>query len=276
MIFEVTKKDIVLPPRAANAHKGNFGRILLICGSTKYTGAAYFAAQSAVNSGSGLVFLSIPDEIRPVLGIKLNEPILISRNECDMKSDATLIGCGLGLSDNSLFIFEKELKKEGSPLVIDADAITLMARNGLSFNTPRELVLTPHEGEFSRLVPDFDNTRREEFAENFAKKNRCTLILKGHRTITATKDGKLFINTTGNPGMAKGGSGDVLAGIITSLIGQGIPPEVAAYTAVWLHGRAGDIAAEKYGEYSMTPTDMLCTLKSAICEVHKVHEAITL
>lgn len=275
MISEVTKKDILLPERARNAHKGSFGRVLLICGSPKYTGAAYFAAQSAVNTGSGLVFLSIPDEIRSVLAIKLNEPVLISRNECDMKSDATLIGCGLGISDDSLFLLSKELKKEGSPLVIDADAITLMAKNGLSFDSPRELVLTPHEGEFSRLVPDFDNSRREEFAENFAKKNRCTLILKGHRTVTATKDGKLFINTTGNPGMAKGGSGDVLAGIVTSLIGQGIPPETAAYTAVWLHGRAGDIAAGKYGEYSMTPTDMLCTLKSAICEVCKAYEAYT-
>ncbi len=275
MIYEVTEKDIQLPERMRNAHKGNFGRVLLICGSKKYTGAAYFAAQSAVNTGSGLVYLSIPDEIRTVLGIKLNEPILISRDECDMRSDATLIGCGLGLSDDARTLLTKELKKEASPLIIDADAITLMARNGLSFDTSRELVLTPHEGEFMRLVPDFDNTRREEFAENFAKENGCTLVLKGHRTLTATKDGRIFANTTGNPGMAKGGSGDVLAGIITSLIGQGIPPETAAYTAVWLHGRAGDIASEKYGEYSMTPTDMLCTLKSAICEVHKTYEAHT-
>ena len=273
MIFEVTQKDISLPERARNSHKGSFGRVLLICGSARYTGAAYFAAQSAVNTGSGLVFLAVPDEIRHILAVKLNEPILISRNECDMKSDATLIGCGLGLSDDSSLILSEELKKEGSPLVIDADAITLMARKGLSFISPRKLVLTPHEGEFSRLVPDFDNTRREEFARNFAMKNRCTLILKGHRTVTATKEGKLFINTTGNPGMAKGGSGDVLAGIVTSLIGQGIPCDTAAYTAVWLHGRAGDIAAEKYGEYSMTPTDMLCTLKSTICEVHKTYEA---
>ena len=276
MISEITKKDIFLPPRAANAHKGDFGRALLICGNEKYTGAAYFAAQSAVNSGSGLVFLSIPDAIRPILASKLNEPILISRDECDMKSAATLIGCGLGLCESSLSLLTKELQKDASPLVIDADAITLMAKNKLSFATPRELVLTPHEGEFLRLVPDFDSSRREEFAENFAKRNGCCLVLKGHRTITATKDGKLFINTTGNPGMAKGGSGDVLAGIITSLIGQGIPTDVAAYTAVWLHGRAGDIAAEKYGEYSMTPTDMLCTLKSAMCEVCKNHEAVAL
>ena len=276
MFSEITKKDIFLPSRPRTSHKGDFGKVLLICGSKKYTGAAFFAAQSAVNSGSGLVFLSIPDEIRPVLGIKLNEPILISRSECDMKSDATLIGCGIGLCDDSLSLLKNELSKNASPLVIDADAITLMARNNLSFDTSRELVLTPHEGEFLRLCPDFDSGRREEFAENFAKKNGCTLVLKGHRTITATKHGEVFVNTTGNPGMAKGGSGDILAGIITSLIGQGIPAKTAAYTAVWLHGRAGDIAAEKYGEYSMTPTDMLCTLKSAIREVHGVYEAHTL
>lgn len=273
MICEITKKDIFLPPRNKFAHKGDFGRVLLICGSNKYTGAAYFAAQSAVNSGSGLVFLSIPDEIRPILGVKLNEPILISRSEVDMRCDAALIGCGIGLSDSSLSIVKNELSKDGPPLVIDADAITLIAKNGLSLSSRRNLVLTPHEGEFLRLVPDFDSSRREEFAKNFAKKNGCILVLKGHRTITATPDGKLFVNTTGNPGMAKGGSGDVLAGIITSLIGQGIPPHIAAYTAVWLHGRAGDIAAEKHGEYSMTPTDMLCALKSAICEVSGTYES---
>ncbi|MBQ8758773.1 MAG: NAD(P)H-hydrate dehydratase, partial [Clostridia bacterium] len=136
-------------------------------------------------------------------------------------------------------------------------------------SSPRELVLTPHEGEFARLVPDYSPERRAEFASNFAKKNGCTLVLKGHRTVCADKNGILYVNTTGNPGMAKGGSGDVLAGIITSLIGQGIPVFRAAYTGVWLHGAAGDLAAENYGEYSMTPTDMLCSLKSVMKKVQQ-------
>ncbi len=272
MIFmkEITKADIFLQKRNPEAHKGDFGRVLLICGSEKYTGAAYFAAQAAVNTGSGLVFLSLPEKIRPILALKLNEPILVSRKTSGEAFDATLFGCGVGITKNSLLILKRELALSSSPLILDADAITLIARNSISIkDANRKIILTPHEGEFSRLVPDFDNTRREEFASNFSRENNCILVLKGHRTITATPHGELFVNTTGNPGMAKGGSGDVLAGIITSLIGQGIPANRAAYTAVWLHGMAGDLAAKDYGEYSMTPTDMLCTLKSAICEVQK-------
>lgn len=267
---EITKADISLPKRNPTAHKGDFGRVLLICGSKQYTGAAYFAAEAAVNTGSGLVFLAVPSNIRPILAAKLNEPILVSRHTKSNRFDATLFGCGAGLSHDSLRILKRELSQTGSPLVLDADAITLMARHGLSAKgAKREIVLTPHEGEFKRLVPDFSSDRREEFASLFAKENGCILVLKGHRTITATPDGEVFINTSGNPGMAKGGCGDVLAGIITSLIGQGIPPKEAAYIGVWLHGTAGDMACEMFGEYSMTPTDMLDSLKSTICEVSR-------
>lgn len=265
---EITFDKIFLPKRKADSHKGDFGKVLLICGSEKYTGAAFFAAQAAVNTGSGLVYLSVPEAIRAPLSAKLNEPILLSRDEVSGTYNATLIGCGLGLNSGELVA--RELKNGTSPLIIDADAITIIARDGLSVkDSQREIILTPHEGEFLRLCPDFDRARREEFASNFAKENDCTLVLKGHRTVTATKDGEIFINTTGNPGMAKGGSGDILSGIITSLVGQGIPVSTAAYTGVWLHGRAGDIAAKDFGEYAMTPTDMLATLKSAICEVEK-------
>ncbi len=265
---EITFEKISLPRRKADSHKGDFGKVLLICGSEKYTGAAFFAAQAAVNTGSGLVYLAVPEVLRAPLSAKLNEPILLSRDETSGNYDATLIGCGLGLSSGELVA--DELKNGTSPLIIDADAITIIARDGLSIkDSDREIILTPHEGEFLRLCPDFDRDRREEFAANFAKANECTLVLKGHRTVTATKDGGVFINTSGNPGMAKGGSGDILSGIITSLVGQGIPVHTAAYIGVWLHGHAGDIAAKEFGEYAMTPTDMLDKLKSAICEVEK-------
>ena len=265
---EIMFDKIFLPNRNPESHKGDFGKVLLICGSEKYTGAAFFSAQAAVNTGSGLVYLAIPDEIRAPMQAKLNEPILLSRDEYSGRYDATLIGCGLALDSGELVAHE--LYNGSSPLIIDADAITVIARDKLSLKaSKREIVLTPHEGEFLRLCPDFDHSRREEFASNFAKENECTLVLKGHRTLTATKTGELFINTNGNPGMAKGGSGDILSGIITSLVGQGIPVHTAAYTGVWLHGRAGDIASKAFGEYAMTPTDMLATLKSAICEVEK-------
>ncbi len=268
-MIEITRDSITLPKRDRFAHKGNFGRVLLVCGSAKYTGAAFFAAQSAVTTGSGLVFLSVPNKIRPILASKLNEPILVPRKDITMHCDAALIGCGIGLGVRSHVLVKKALASENSPIVIDADAITLIAKHKIQLDTfPREIILTPHEGEFKRLVPEFDPSRRDEFARNFAIKNKVTLVLKGHRTITASKDGELYINTTGNPGMAKGGSGDVLSGIITSLLGQGISPHIAAYTGVWLHGAAGDKAAEEFGEYAMTPTNMLCSLKSVLCEVN--------
>ena len=269
-MLEITKDHVSLPRRRPDSHKGDFGRALLICGSKKYTGAAFFAAQAAVNTGCGLVFLSVPRSIRGTLASKLNEPILIPRKN-DMIYDACLIGCGIGLSHRTERAALDFMLKSKSPLVIDADAITVLAKNQKLINRiARGAVITPHEGEFRRLVPDFSHDRREEFALQFAKKNECILVLKGHRTITATHDGKLFVNTSGNPGMAKGGSGDILAGIITSLIAQGIDPLRAAYTGVWLHGAAGDLASERFGEYSMTPTDMLCTLKSVLKEVPKI------
>lgn len=267
---EITRADISLPKRLPNTHKGNYGRILLICGSEKYTGAAYFSAEAAVRCGSGLVFLSVPKVIRPILAAKLNEPILVPRRVSGKSFDATLIGCGLGFGFSSRAHLKRELSLDASPLVIDADAITLLARCRLPLkNSRRQIILTPHEGEFLRLCPDFCNSRREEFALNFARENECILVLKGHRTVTATPDGEIYINTNGNPGMAKGGSGDILAGVITSLIGQGIPTKEAAYTGVWLHGASGDLAAKTYGEYSMTPSDMLESLKSVVCEVSK-------
>lgn len=262
---EITRNDISLPKRRRDAHKGDFGRALLFCGSEKYTGAAFFSAQAAVNAGCGLVFLSVPEKIRPVLALKLNEPILTGRSQISVTPDSELIGCGIGVSNKSLLLIKKRMSSEAAPLVIDADGITLIAKHGVDISrSPRPLILTPHEGEFKRLVPEFDGTRREEFAENFARKNRCVLVLKGHRTVTASPDGHIYVNTNGNPGMAKGGSGDILAGIITSLIAQGISPVRASYTGVWLHGAAGDCAADKYGEYSMTPTDMLESLKTVM------------
>ena len=262
---EISRENISLPKRPSDSHKGDFGRALLICGSKKYTGASFFSAQAAVNTGCGLVFLSVPKEIRPIMASKLNEPILIGRRNISVTPDAELIGCGLGLSRGSLSLVRRRIFKTLCPLVIDADAITVISRSGIDISkSPRTLILTPHEGEFRRLVPDFDNARREEFAANFANQNGCILVLKGHRTVTASPDGQIFLNTSGNSGMAKGGSGDVLAGIITSLVAQGISPLTASYTGVWLHGTAGDLAAEKYGEYSMTPTDMLYSLKTVI------------
>ncbi len=131
----------------------------------------------------------------------------------------------------------------------------------------RVTVLTPHNGEFARLGGDLTACARLDAARNFAREHGCVLVLKGHRTIVAAPDGRAAVNTTGNSGMAKGGSGDVLAGMILALLGQGVAAYEAACTAVWLHGRAGDLAARDKGEYSMTPSDLLERISAAILEV---------
>lgn len=270
VLTEVTKELVRswIPKRAKTAHKGDFGRVHILAGSVGYTGAPFFAAQGAVKAGAGLVYLSVPTDIWTIIAVKCNEamPSPLS-NETDEellgklnKHDAVLIGPGLGRSketDARTRFLTKELMP---PLVLDADGINAISGHidVLKARKDRLTVLTPHEGEFQRLLGDKPmGEDRRTAAEAFARESGCVLVLKGHRTITAFPDGSLYVNTTGNPGMAKGGSGDILAGMMLSLLGQGISPKKAVPAAVWLHGRAGDLCEEELGEYGMTPTDLL-------------------
>lgn len=282
---EVSKKLVseILPKRTADTNKSDYGRVLIVSGSGKYIGAPFFCAQAAVNAGAGLVFLAHPAQIGNSLAAKLNEPIMIPLKQDELgfvsteaaeklceninKYDVCLAGPGLGRSRGTKRIVKLLLTRAEIPLVLDADCLNELKDDmDLLKRARAKVVITPHEGEFKRLYPDFFNANREECAKDFSKKYGCITVLKGHRTVTALPDGEIFINTSGNPGMAKGGSGDVLAGVISSLIGQGIAPEQAAYIGVWLHGRAGDLSSEKFGEYGMTPTDMLSDIKFAIKE----------
>lgn len=272
-LTEVTK-DLVqtwIPKRSRDSHKGNYGRVHILSGCVGYTGAPYFASEAAVRSGSGLVYLHVPQEIWSVLAVKCAETMVFPVNEASLpaklsEADAVLIGPGLGrdpLRDSRTRKLAKELQK---PLVLDADGINAVAGHIDVLKARRNLltVLTPHEGEFSRLLgTDVRSLDRTVAAEHFARESGCVVVLKGHRTITAFPDGTLYRNTTGNPGMAKGGSGDVLSGIILSLLGQGISPEQAIPAAVWLHGRAGDLCAMRLGEYGMTPSDLLRAIPEA-------------
>lgn len=191
------------------------------------------------------------------------EILLENMNQCN----GVLIGPGLGRSRKTDVRTCHLVERLQTPLVLDADGINAVAEHidVLDTRRGRLTVLTPHDGEFLRLRqgkaigPD-----REAAALAFARQHGCVLVLKGHRTITAFPDGETFENTTGNPGMAKGGSGDVLAGMILSLLGQGIPPKKAVPSAVWLHGAAGDLAAASFGEYGMTPSDLLQNIPAAI------------
>ena len=264
----------LLPDRAVTAHKGDFGKLLLLCGSKGYTGAAYLAAMGALRSGAGLVFLGVPESIYAIEAMKLNEAIVFPLPDEDgilseaalseilqrlEKMDAVLIGPGLGISRGSKAVLEAVLTQFFGPVVVDADGITILSKHkDILRGRSAPTVLTPHAGEFARLGYDLGEDRVAA-AEAAARDLGCILLLKGHNTVI-TDGGVTYINPTGNPGMAVGGSGDVLAGIITALIGQGIAPLEATAAAAWLHGAAGDLCAAEIGQYGMLPTDMLTRL----------------
>lgn len=261
----------MLPERDPWAHKGDFGRVLLLCGSRGYTGAAALAARGALRMGAGLIFLGVPEDIYEIEAVKLDEPIvfplpakegklckeaipeILERLEC---CDACLIGPGLGRGEEVEAVLRAVVEHCRGPLILDADGI-----NGMALHMDElcgrqgPTILTPHDGEFLRLGGDLTGDRLEG-ARAMAKKLHAVVLLKGHRTLI-TDGNRDYCNETGNPGMATGGSGDVLAGMLVSLLGQKISPLEAGAMAAWLHGAAGDLAARRLGQYAMTPTDLL-------------------
>lgn len=264
----------LLPDRNPWGHKGNFGKLLLLCGSRGYTGAAFFAAMGALRSGAGLVFLGVPESIYGIEAVKLNEPVIFplpdagGRLSVDAvpeiltrfpQMDAVLVGPGLGQSEGTLAVVRAVLENAQCPVVVDADGINVLsAHRDLLRGRKSPTILTPHDGEFARLGGVIGEDRMSAAAA-LAEELGCVVLLKGHETcITDGTDG--YLNPTGNPGMAVGGSGDVLAGVITALLGAGLPPLEAAACGAWLHGAAGDRCAAELGQYGMLPTDMLSAL----------------
>ena len=264
----------ILPDRAQDAHKGDFGRILLLCGARGYTGAAYLAAMGALRSGAGLVFLGVPESIYAIEAVKLNEAIVFPLPDEDgglsaaavpeimerlPKMDAVVVGPGLGQRKGTLEVVKAVLGCAECPVVLDADGINLIASHkDIVRGRTAPTILTPHAGEFARLSEKAVEDRKTA-AEQMAQNLNCIMVLKGHNTVVT--DGiTTYINPTGNPGMAVGGSGDVLAGIIASLLGQGIEPLKAAACGAWIHGAAGDICASEIGQFGMLPSDMVSVL----------------
>lgn len=264
----------LLPDRNPWGHKGNFGKLLLLCGSRGYTGAAFFAAMGALRAGAGLVFLGVPESIYGIEAVKLNEPVIFPLPDAGGRlgadavpeiltrlpqMDAVLVGPGLGQSEGTLAVVRAVLEKAECPVVVDADGINVLsAHRDLLRGRKSPTILTPHDGEFARLGGVIGEDRMAAAAA-LAEELGCVVLLKGHETcITDGTDG--YINPTGNPGMAVGGSGDVLAGVITALLGAGLPPLEAAACGAWLHGAAGDRCAAELGQYGMLPTDMLSAL----------------
>lgn len=264
----------LLPERQDNSHKGNYGKILLLCGSRGYTGAAALAAMGALRTGAGLVYLAVPESIYAIEAVKLTEPVISPLPDDNgtyaatavssvlsmlTGKDAVLIGPGIGQSEGSKAVVQAVLKNFAGPVVLDADGINVLsAHKDILRERTNPTILTPHDGEFQRLGETLSIDRIGS-AVKAAKNLGVIMLLKGHETIV-TNGTITYKNTTGNPGMATGGSGDVLAGIITSLLGQGLPPLEAAACGAWLHGAAGDICAEEIGQYGMLPSDILSVL----------------
>lgn len=258
-----------LPVRNKESHKGDYGRCLLLCGSVGYTGAPALAAMGALRTGAGLVYVAVPESIYQIEAIKLLEPIVLPLPDKDgmfsssatkqlaqmlPKMDAVLIGPGIGQSEGVKAVVEFVLENFSGPVVVDADGINVLKLNkdilrGRNYPT----IVTPHMGEFSRLGGNVDEDRVEA-AVQLARDLNVIVVLKGHRTVIT--DGQTcYQNFTGNPGMAVGGSGDVLAGVISSLLGQKLSPINAAACGAWLHGAAADLCAKEIGEYGMLPGD---------------------
>ena len=274
-----------LPRRLADSHKGNFGKVLVVGGSRGYTGAPIMAARGALRSGAGLVSLAVPEPVYQIAAIKCDEampsPLPVGEDgELDESAlmpllgmlagkDAALLGPGLGRSAGAESLVYSVLTTVDFPLVVDADGINALSRHMDILDGRRDCptIVTPHDGEFARMGGDLSDGDRLSAARRFAVEHGCLLVLKGHRTIIALPNGECFVNTTGNSGMAKGGSGDVLGGMILSLLGQGMNPVRAAVCAVWLHGRAGDLAAADKGEYGMLPTDLIEQIPYAMKEL---------
>lgn len=266
----------VLPVRARNSHKGDYGKILLLCGSTGLTGSAILAAKAAVRTGSGLVYLGVPESVYPICASRCLGPVvfplpcdadgrlsLAARPEIERRMehmDAVLLGPGLGRSEEITALVRWLLGFCHKPLVLDADGINAIEGHiDVLRGAACPVIVTPHDGEFLRLGGDPMAQDRVREATDFANRTGCILLLKGHRTII-TDGWNIYLSVVGNPGMATGGSGDVLSGVIVSLLGQGVMPLEAAACAAWLHGSAGDLAAAEIGEYGMTPGDLLTRL----------------
>jgi len=282
----ITIEDCIrgFPKRSADAHKGDFGHVLVIAGSAGYTGAAYLTSQAAALSGSGLVTLAVGKSLYPIMAMKLNEVMvkpffetydyslsLLAEKEIvffSEKINAAAIGPGISHNKETQHLVRNLIGKIDRPIVLDADGINSCVGHLAAIKSAKaRLILTPHAGEMARLVGKDAaevEANRKDVALGFANEYNTVLVLKGRNTIVAGPGGELYVNETGNVGMATGGTGDVLTGMIASFTGQGVEPFNAAVLGVYFHGLAGDIAVKEKGTLSLMATDLLHALPYAL------------
>jgi len=276
----------IVPARVADSHKGDFGRVLVVAGSNGRTGAAHLSAVGALRSGAGLVTIATPRSCVPVIAAMAPEYMTEGLDETasgtidygaidrvlDIKADVIAVGPGLGQAPSTSAFVHALLERAGVPLVLDADALNafvgeperLMGRDGV------DVIITPHPGEMARLLNtsiEKVQSDRLKHAREFAAAHKVHVVLKGHRTVIAGPDGRTFVNLTGNAGMATGGTGDLLTGMLAAWFAQLLDAEAACKLAVYLHGTAGDLAEADEGEVALIATDIAARLGDAVLEL---------
>lgn len=288
--------DDMLPDRPVDSHKGSFGYLLTIAGSLGMSGATLLAAESGLRSGAGLCILATPSSLVPHLPpgeiiyrpiAETDETTIAPKAYWDLEKDldkatAIILGPGLSTNEETVSFVQKFLSKTfgkdgGTPCIIDADGLNCIARNTRAFpDNARNIVITPHPKELSRLLSVSTQEiqgDRVGAAVKAATEFGCTVVLKGAHSVIADPDGNVFINPTGNPGMATAGAGDVLSGVIGGLMAQGVPPLESAVAGAYLHGRAGDLAARELGMPSVVAGDLVAYLPGAFMSIQEGIEA---
>jgi NAD(P)H-hydrate epimerase len=274
--------------RRNNSHKGDFGHIFVVAGSLGLTGAAYLTSEAAMHSGAGMVTLGIPESLNAVLEIKLTEVMTRPLAETDQQTlstkayseikkfskhvDVLAIGPGLSSNRSTQALIRTLVMSIDKPMVVDADGLNALVGylDDLKLQTQKMdaiRIVTPHPGEMARLLDtsiDFVQKQRENIARRFAKNCNVVVVLKGSNTVVASADGDIYVNTTGNPGMATAGAGDVLTGIIAAFLAQGLDGFKAAKFAVYIHGLAGDLAKRRNGELGLVASDIIQRLPEAL------------
>ena len=285
----IEKADItpLFPERPKDTHKGIFGHLLVVAGSRGKTGAAAMASNAALRSGAGLVTLAVPKNLQPIYEMKLTEVMTEPLSESEKWSisenalgeilalsegkNAVALGSGIEPTSAAVKVMAGLIKELSHPVVIDAGGIdAIIANRDILKNAKGPRIITPHPGEMGRLLGISSmnvQADRVGIAKAFAEENNVVVVLKGAHTVIAVPEGRAFINTTGNPGMATAGTGDALTGIIGGLLAQGFNPEQAALASVYLHGVAGDMVKDEKGEYGIMATDLIEKIPYAIKSV---------
>lgn len=282
MAKEITAQQVfgLLPRRRQDSHKGSYGKVMCLAGSARFRGAAALAAEGALRAGAGLVTLASVEPVIAAVVARCPECVFLPCRQSAgggvsaqsgkavlekvRGMDVLLFGPGLGDTPDTAALLEQLGPSAGCALVLDADGLNAAAKmDALPRSPGLPLILTPHPGEMARLcglTTAEVNAGREGIAAGYARAEDCVVVLKGHRTIVAGPDGEVFVNPTGNPGLSRGGSGDILAGMIAGLAAQGLSPLDAAVCGVWLHGAAADQCAKRLGQYGMLPHDIFTDL----------------